>query len=169
MSTQEAPCSIRTLSEINYDLRGSIFLEDHLSSLLHLKKVLHFLTNPFYTSGCLVVKRAMSMSLHHLPLMYADHFSSASLSLRGQANALVEQLSLLLKLKNSLKFNSTLSTNLVHWSESIDCCLRKLRCNLQRGTSCWCQPGQPIRAHRKGNCYKKHTINLLQKRLQTCK
>ena len=21
----------------------------------------------------------------------------------------------------------------------------------------WCQPGQPIRAHRKGNCYKKTT------------
>ena len=88
LSTQEAPCSIRTLSERNYDLWGQIFLKDHLSSLLHLKKVLHLLTNRFYTFGCLVVKRAMPMSLHHLSLMYA-HFSSASLSLRGQANALV--------------------------------------------------------------------------------
>ena len=86
--TQEAPCSIRTLSERNYDIWDPIFLEDHLSSLLHLKKVLDLQTNPFYTFGCLVVKRALSMSLHHLSLMYA-HFSSASLSLRGQANALV--------------------------------------------------------------------------------
>ena len=132
--------------------------------------MLHFLTNPFYTPGCLVVKRAMSMSLHHLSLMYAEHFSSASLSLRGQANVRFgEQLSLLLKLKNSLKFNCTLSTNLVHWSESIDFCLRKLRCNLQRGTSCWCQPGQPIKAHRKGICYKKTHYQFTTKGLQISK
>ena len=136
MSTQEAPCSVRTLSERNYDLRGPIFLEDHLSSLLHLTKVLYLLTNPFYTSGFLVVKRAMSMSLHHLSLMYADHFNFLSfLVLAGSGQCFGEQLSLLLKLKNSLKFNSSLSTNLVHWSESIDCCSWKLRCNLQRGTS----------------------------------
>ena len=88
LSTQEAPCSIRTLSERNYDIWDPIFLEDYLSSLLHLKKVLDLQTNPFYTFGCLVVKRALSMSLHPLSLMYA-HFSSASLSLRDQANALV--------------------------------------------------------------------------------
>ena len=135
LSTQEAPCSVRTLSERNYDLRGPIFLEDHLSSLLHLTKVLYLLTNPFYTSGFLVVKRAMSMSLHHLSLMYADHFSSASLSLRGQANALVNSNHCCSNWRTAVKFNSSLSTNLVHWSESIDCCSWKLRCNLQRGTS----------------------------------
>uniref|UniRef100_A0A7N2M3X3 Leucine-rich repeat-containing N-terminal plant-type domain-containing protein n=1 Tax=Quercus lobata TaxID=97700 RepID=A0A7N2M3X3_QUELO len=33
-----------------------------------------------------------------------------------------KQQSLLLDLKNSLKFNSTLSTKLVYWNESTDCC-----------------------------------------------
>ena len=34
-----------------------------------------------------------------------------------------DQRSYLLELKNSLKFNSTLSTKLVRWNESVDCCL----------------------------------------------
>ena len=34
-----------------------------------------------------------------------------------------DQWSYLLELKNSLKFNSTLSTKLVRWNESVDCCL----------------------------------------------
>nr|POE65334.1 receptor like protein 30 [Quercus suber] len=38
------------------------------------------------------------------------------------SQCLGDQRSYLLELKNSLKFNSTLSTKLVHWNESVECC-----------------------------------------------
>ena len=41
-----------------------------------------------------------------------------------------DQQSYLLELKNNLKFNNTLSTKLVHWNESTDCCSWKgVTCN----------------------------------------
>ncbi|KAK1383418.1 hypothetical protein POM88_021153 [Heracleum sosnowskyi] len=46
-----------------------------------------------------------------------------------------DQKSLLLQLKNSLKFNSTLSTKLVSWNQSTDCCTWKgVTCNLSSNT-----------------------------------
>ena len=146
MSTQEASCSIRTLSERNYDLRGPIFLEDHLSSLLHLTKVLYLLTNPFYTFGFLVVKRAMSMSLHHLSIMYAEHFSSASLSLRGRANALVNSYHCCSNLTVLCPQTLCIGAKVliaVRGNQGVTC---------SEGHLFRCQPEQPIRAHRKGNC-----------------
>ena len=82
----------------------------------------------------------MSVSYHNLP-MNTPFFSWLFLipicslfvnfpifMVSGQCHG--DQQSYLLELKNNLKFNNTLSTKLVHWNESTDCCSWKgVTCN----------------------------------------
>ena len=144
-------CKISRNSNIIVYARGTVYNKNFVWKKLWLMRS-NFSRRPFIIIAPLE-KGATSSNkpiLHFwLPSVLKGHANESSpfvfnvcslffsfLVLAGSGQCFGEQLSLLLKLKNSLKFNSILSTKLVHWSESTDCFLWKLRCNLKRGTCC---------------------------------
>ena len=134
------------------ELWGPIFLEDHLSLLIApLEKGATSSYKPIYTLGFLVVKRAMSTSLHHLSLIYA-HFSSASLSLRGQANALVSSYHCCSNWRTASNLAELCPPNLCIGVKVLIAFCGNYGVNWSEGRVFRCQPEQPIRAHGKGNC-----------------
>ncbi|KAK6943168.1 LOW QUALITY PROTEIN: Leucine-rich repeat, partial [Dillenia turbinata] len=62
-----------------------------------------------------------SMKIRSFLLLFLGHLSSICIVL-GSAQCLADQKSLLLQLKQGLVYNSSLSTKLVQWNSSTDCC-----------------------------------------------